>query len=263
VINLIEFLRKDNVLLALIPVLAFMGALLFESGYASAYGYGYEFIEIDLKIMVVSIICVSLSFFPFVAYLVIFLNLANYGTRQARFVAMKMILPIPLLVVSYIVGFSSKILALFLLVLAVGWVLNLGRVFWKSRKLGWNDALLDIANKSGTKQFVGPRPKEKPGTLRDEFTNYLSLSVTLLVVGLMISGVGNGVAYWKTEYQTFTLDGDEVAIVAVYGERIIVAGITEDQFNKRISIVGKDSGKVVNLRRAYLKNFITKSLYFY
>lgn len=263
VIDLIDFFKKENVLLALLPVLAFVGALLFESGYASAYGYGYEFIEIDLKVMVVALVCVGVSLFPFLAYMVLFLSLVDSGTKQARVLAFKMVLPIPVLICSYMMGFESKLLLLFLLAMVVGWMFFLGRLFWKSRKLGWNDALLDIAASSGIKDFVGPQPRPKPKTVRDDFIAYFLIFSALLVVGMMIKGIGSGVAYWKSEYQTFTLDGAEVAIVAVYGERIIVAGITEDQFDRQISVIGKDSGKVVNLKKAYLNNFLTRTLYFF
>lgn len=257
-----EFLSKEGVLLSIFPVLAFISALLFETGYADVFGFDHAFIEIDLKIMVVSIACVAIAFFPLFLYFYVFFRLASKGAKETRFLAIPMILPIPILIGLYMTGFESKIMGWLLVGSIIGGLFTFVRALVKSRKLGWKQAISEMATSQGLKDFTGPRPKGGEPTLKDEVIAYCVMLALLFGLGLMVRGIGSGLAHWKTNYQTFVLDGEEVAIIAVYGERVIAAGVTEDQFNSKISVIAKDSGKLVGLRSAYLKNFVSGTLYY-
>lgn len=173
-----------------------------------------------------------------------------------------MILPIPIVIGLYMTGFESKIMGWLLVGSIIVGLFTFVSVLVKSRKLGWKQAISEMATSQGLKDFNGPRPKGGDPTLKDEVIAYCVMLVVLFGLGLMVRGIGSGLAYWKTDYQTFVLDGEEVAIIAVYGEIVIAAGVTEDQFNSKISVVAKSSGKLIDLKSAYLKNFVTGALWY-
>jgi hypothetical protein len=104
---------------------------------------------------------------------------------------------------------------------------------------------------------------EKEPTVLDKVIGYFVVLLILTLLGLMARGIGSGVAHWKNTYQTFILDGEEVAILSLYGDQIIVGGVTGDQFNTRLTILAKDSGKLVDLKEAHFENFLSAPLRFH
>lgn len=257
------FLSKETVILAVLSVLSFIAALLFEKGYADSFGYDHSFIEIDIKATVISLACIVVAFIPLFIYLYVIFDLLAKWTKESRLLGMQIAFPIPMLILLYILGFQSKIAVFGLIISLLFAFFTLSKVLWKSRKLGWKDALSNVAISNGLRDFVGPNPKaeNKTSTLSDDIVNFFKILIFFIIIGFMIRGVGVGVAYSKSEYQTFILDGEEVAIIASYGEIIIVGGITEDQFDRRISIIPKNSDKIKNITKAYFKEFITPSPY--
>ena len=256
-----DFLLKESVMISVLSILSFVAAYLFECGYADAFGYAHTFIEIDLKIMVISIFCVALALFPLFLYFWVFLSFGFKREKEPRLVALKMIVPIPVLIFFYITGFESKIMKWLLIVSALLALWTFIRVVYKARKLGWKQAVSEMAIAQGLKDFEGPRPKGGEPRVIDKIIAYCVMVLVLVAVGLMVRGVGGGVAHWKSNYQTFILDGEEVAILAAYGERVIVGGVTGDQFNTKLTVVPKDSEKLVDLKQAFFDGFLSEKLY--
>lgn len=253
-----NFFLKESVIVSTLSILAFVAAFLFECGYADAFGYDYVFIVIDLKIMVISMVCVAIVSLPLGVYFWVFFSFGFRKEKEQRLIALQMILPIPVLIFLYISGFDSKIMFwLLCMALFLAFVTFL-RVLFKARKLGWQEAMSHIATAEGIKEFEGPRPKVREPRVIDKVIGYCVILVILMALGLMVRGIGSAVAHWKSNYQTFVLDGEEVAIIAAYGERIIVGGVTADQFNTRITMVPKDSEKLIDLKNAYFTNFLSK-----
>lgn len=249
-------------MISTLSILSFVAAYLFECGYADAFGYAYTFIEIDLKVMIISVACLAIAFFPLVLYFWIFFSFGLKREKEPRLIALQMILPIPVLILLYVTGFDSTIsrwLLFFATVLALWTFL---KVVFKSRKLGWKVAMSEIAMAEGLKDFEGARPKGNEPRVIDKIIAYCAILFVLAAFGLMVRGIGNGVAHWKTNYQVFFLNGEEVAILAAYGERIIVGGVTGDQFNSKLTIVPKDSEKIIDLKNAYFERFLSEPLRF-
>lgn len=257
-----NFFLKESVIISSLSILAFVAAFLFECGYSDAFGYDYVFIEIDLKKMVISILCIAICFFPLLIYFWIFFFLGLRKEKESRLIALQMVLPIPVLIFLYISGFDSKImnwlLALSILLAAITFI----RVLFKARKLGWHEAMSQIATAEGIKEFEGPRPKGREPRVIDKVIGFCVVLLFFVALGLMVRGIGSAVAHWKNTYQTFTLDGEEVAIIAAYGERLIVGGVVGDQFNYKLSVVPKDSEKLIGLKIAYLPEFLSEPFYF-
>lgn len=263
-IALKSFFQKDSVIISMLSILSFIAAYLFECGYSDAFGYSHAFIQIDLKVMVISIACLIALFFPLVMYFFIFFSLVFRREKEIRLVALPMILPIPVLILFYILGFESSILKWMLLLAVLMGLCTFLNVVYKSRSKGWKIAMSEVAAANGLKDFGGQRNAEsaKEATVLDKVIGYLVVVLILAVLGLMVRGVGSGVAHWKTTYQTFILDGDEVAILSVYGDYIIVGGVTEDKFNAKLTVLAKDSGKLIDLKEADFESFLSKPLRF-
>lgn len=247
-------------MISTLSIVSFIAAYLFECGYADTFGYAHVFIEIDLKKIVISMVCLVVAFFPLVLYFWVFFSFGFRKEKEHRFIAVQMILPIPVLIVLYVSGFDSSIMKWLLVFAVLLGLWTFVKVIFKARKLGWKEAMSQIAMAEGLKDFDGPRPKGEEARVLDKVIGYGVILVVLFAFGLMVRGIGVGVAHWKTNYQTFNLDGDEVAILAAYGERIIVGGVTGDKFNTKISIVPKDSQKLVDLKTAFFENFLSEPL---
>lgn len=255
---MINFFLKESVIISTLSILAFVAAYLFECGYSDAFGYDYVFIVIDLKVMVISMACVTIVSFPLVLYFWVFFSLAFRQEKEQRLIAVQMIMPIPVLIFLYMSGFESTVMFWLLCIAVFLAFVTFVRVLFKARKLGWQEAMSHIATAEGIKEFEGPRPKRKEPRVIDKVMGYCAILVILMTLGFIVRGIGSAVAHWKSNYQTFVLDGEEVAIIAAYGERIIVGGVTGDQFNTKITIVPKDSEKLIDLKSAYFTNFLSK-----
>ena len=94
--------------------------------------------------------------------------------------------------------------------------------------------------------------------------NSISASITakfilvlmLIVCIFVIRGVGIAVAHWKQIYDVFELDGDDVAIIAGYGENLILGGYDDQQFNGKIFVISKTSEKLTEITRVVFDDFL-------
>ncbi len=248
----------------MLSILSFIAAYLFECGYSDAFGYSHAFIQVDLKVMVISIACLLTLFFPLMMYFLVFFSFALRQEKEIRLIALPMILPIPGLILFYILGFESIIIKWMLFLSIFLGLCTFLKVVYKSRKMGWKLAMSEVATANGLKDFGGQRKlgNEREPTVLDRVIGYFLILLVLTALGLMVRGVGAGVAHWKQTYQTFILDGEEVAIISVYGDQVIVGGVTDEQFNTKLTILAKDSGKLVDLKEAHFESFLSEPLRF-
>lgn len=252
-----EFLTREAVLLAFLPVLSFIWALLFEIGYADSFGYSYSFIAIDLKAMIVSLAVSAAILIPIAVFYAIFVRLASSDSRSDKLFALELILPVIILIPCCIAGFGNKILnAIFFgtLIFAVSKYCVLGLY---TLRFGWSEAVARTARQEGLEEMPANfRVRLKIGT-KGVFSIYVVVAIALIVSGLMVRGVGAAAAHWKTGYQTFIMDGKEYALIAAYDDLLILGGVVEEHFDGLISILPKNSDKLENLRGAYLKGFLS------
>lgn len=252
-----EFLTKEAVLLALLPVISFIWALLFEIGYADSFGYSYSFIAIDLKLMIVSLAASAAVLMPMAAFYVLFIRLACSDSKSDRLLALELIIPVVILIPCCIAGFGNKILNILLVSSLIFACSKYAVIGLSALRYGWSGAVARAALFEGlTDRAPTFRAKEKLST-KSIFFIYIALSATLLITGLMVRGVGNAAAHWRTGYQTFVMEGKEYAMIASYGDLVVLGGVLEEHFNGLISIVPKNSEKLVDLRSAYFEDFLS------
>ncbi len=185
-----NFFQKDSVIISTLSILSFIAAYLFECGYSDAFGYSHAFIQVDLKVMVISIACLVALFFPLMMYFLVFFSLALRPEKKIRLIALPMILPIPGLIFFYVVGFESTILKLILFLSIFLGLCTFLNVVYKSRKMGWKLAMSEVATANGIKDFGG-QPKagnEKESTVFDRVIGYFFILVVLTVLGLIVRG---------------------------------------------------------------------------
>lgn len=257
-----KVIDRDGFILAVLPVLAFVVSLIFEMGYADAFGYDYFFIEIDLKGIVVALVCVIFVLLPLIIFLYAFLYLIQSDSRKVRVAALPMLYPVFSMLLLYITGFQSTIMKGLLLISLcfLGWTLL--KLFYKARTNGWTQVLGDYADAEGVKERAKVGGSDKGLMLKDYIYMALTIIVFILLVVFMIRGIGFGVAHWKTSYSTVNRDGEELALVASYGDVFIAAGVYDDKFNSKITVIPKDSDLLKDIKSARLDNFISSGLWF-
>jgi multisubunit Na+/H+ antiporter MnhF subunit len=252
-----ELLTKEAVLLAVLPVISFIWALLFEIGYADSFGYSYSLIEIDLKIMIVSLAASAAVLVPMAAFYILFVRLACSDLKSDRLLALELILPVVILIPCCIAGFGNKIFNV-LLIGSLSFALSKYAVIYlRALQYGWTEAVARAALFEGlTDRPPTFRVKEKLGA-KSVLTIYFVIALMLVVSGLMVRGVGTAAAHWKTGYQTFVMEGKEYAVIAAFGDLVVLGGVLEEHFNGLVSILPKNSEKLVELRGAYFKDFLS------
>ncbi|UHG95834.1 hypothetical protein [Pseudomonas sp. 7-41] len=256
-----KLLERDGFVLAALPVLSFVVSLIFEMGYADAFGYDYFFIQIDLKAMVVALVCVVLLLMPLVVFLYAFIYLIQSDSRKVRVAALPMICPVIAMLFLYITGFQSTMMK-WLLFISLGFLaFTLLRLLFKAKTKGWENALGEYADAEGVKDRSKSLGNKE---LRSQDYLYISLTIIVFIslVIFMIHGIGFGVAHWKTNYSTINHDGEEYALVASYGEKFIAAGVYDDRFNNKITIIPGDSEMLKDIKSARLDDFISSGLWF-
>ncbi|AZF00354.1 hypothetical protein C4J95_2893 [Pseudomonas orientalis] len=256
-----EFLKKDSFILASLPILSFVVALIFEMGYADAFGYDYYFIEVNLKVMVVALVCVIIVLLPLLIFLYAFLYLLKVDSKKTRAAALALMYPVFSMFGFYITGFQSNVIKLLLScsLLYLAW--TLAKLFFKARSKGWEQALEDYADSEGVQERSKVDGPIKSMTFKDYLYMWAAVLVFILSILFMIRGIGYGVAHWKTSYSTVMLDGEEYALVAAYGDNFVAAGVFEDRYNYKISIIPKDSEALKEIKSARFADFISLGLW--
>ncbi|MEX5547890.1 hypothetical protein Q1J68_19920 [Pseudomonas pergaminensis] len=256
-----KLFERESFVLTALPVLSFVVSLIFEMGYADAFGYDYFFIQIDLKAMVVALVCVVLLLMPLVALLYAFLYLIQSDSKKVRVAALPMIIPVVAMLFLYITGFQSTMMK-WLLFISLGFlVFTLLKLLFKAKAKGWQNALGEYADAEGVKD----RSKSLGNKdLRSRDYLYISLTIMIFIslVIFMIHGIGFGVAHWKTSFSTIYHEGEEYVLVASYGDKFVAAGVYDDRFNNKITIIPGDSEMLKDIKSARLEDFISSGLWF-
>lgn len=255
---------RDSLLVASMPVLSFMGAYLFEVGYADVFGYDHYFIELNIKSIVLGLVCVVAIFWPCVLLILGMVHVIKDHGRVGRAVALPFLFPAGGMIGLVMTGLQSKFMIAFTVVTAFFAIAQLAWVYFKYKFIGVSEAFENFAKSQGISTFVGPpAPSTKPKVF-DKLIAYFMMTVLLVLAGILIRGAGVGVAHLKTSYTIVELESQEYALVAVYGDAMILAGITAESHNKEIVVKSRSSSKPFKLRTAYLPNFTSKNtLYFY
>lgn len=243
-----SILFREGVMLAVAPVIAFGVALMFETGYADAFGISHELIDVDLRGMIVSAIVVLAAFIPFISSSYFLFHLATRRERETRWWAIQLLMVIPMMICIYVSGFTSYLayagLGLALAFCSIA-VLN---VAWTARKVGWKEAFSQAADSEGIKEFGGKRPMSNPPKIWDKLLACVIVLFLFSLLALMIQGVGKGVARVKSVYPTFMMDGKPYVILSGYGDRFVLGGIKDQSFDGNTFVIPKNSEKLINIK---------------
>lgn len=256
---------KENFLLTLLPVFSFIGAYIFEAGYASAYGYDPYFIQLDLKLIVVGLIIVLVLLWP-VAFLVfIMVSLIKKYGRRGRGVAL-CVLPLLLAILfNLAVGLRSSI-AKFLIGLTVFFILyEAAALLFRVRTYGWGKAFDELAKSHGVSEQKPADDDSKKKSLPEivyGMQAWVMVTFILCLCILIIRGAGVGAAVLKETYSVVSIESKEYAVVAVYGDSMVLAGITEEKHDGRITILHRSANPALEIKEARLKEFLSERTMF-
>lgn len=247
---------REGVVIAVLPVLSFMGALMFELGYAGEFGYSYSFITIDLKVMVVSLAVTIAVLIPIVAMSLGLLRVMVASSKEIRLLGLEFVLPVIAIVGFCISGFSSSLFFIFFVSSFSFAVSKYSFILLKGLRYGFKQSLSKAAVSEGLTDTAVLRAQLGRIAFRKPFVILPVAAVVLILLAFMVRGVGQGFAHWKNDYQSVQLDGVEYAVLSAYDDLIILGGITEEQFNGVLAVYPKNSEKLANLRSAYLPDFL-------
>ncbi|WP_156329650.1 hypothetical protein VUG52_16870 [Pseudomonas sp. LH21] len=251
-----RFEFKEGVMLALLPVIAFYMAWMYEIGYADELGISRELIDVDLKMMLPALMFVFLAFVPLCLYGYLLFNLGTNRRREVRWWAIKLLMPAPLLIGVYTTGFS-KIATYIAVGFTVGLMfISLLSVAFKAIKVGWSSAMAAAADAEGIRDIDGSRPSSRPAKFWDKLVAVSVMCFVVLVFSSMTVGVGKAAARFKTSYSSFEMDGKEYVILAGYGDRFVLGGVKDGQFNKVTAVIPKNSEKLINVKRSSYERFM-------
>lgn len=253
-----KFRVTEGLAIAFFPVIAFASALIFEIGYADAFDYSYEFIDVDLKLTIFAMFWICLILAPFFAYCCFFLWAARRGGLGARLIAFQMVLPLPMLVGWYMTGFQSHYFAIGTAVTFLIWIIPLARFSYFWLRYDLSGAIEKLARSDGIQ--AEPRHPLKSDELAwyDKIFSVVFLVVIILILAVMARGAGSFVAYSKSGFPSFFSDGKEYAILSAYADRFVVGGVTDGKFDGNVYIFAKNSERLVNVRKKYYDNFLSR-----
>lgn len=250
---------REGVMLSIAPVLAYVTAWMFEIGYAEFYGISFELIEIDLKATIISMLICLVTLLPFLAFTCLFLYLGFLNrSRKSRWWALQLMFVWFSSISLYISSFDSMIawagLVLSLFFMAISFL----RVAWMARSVGWDEAFTKAADGERIRNFEGPPPKPSAPTASQTLISVTALLGSVLIACLMIKGIGGRAAMIKTAFPTLAIDGKSYVVLAGYGDRFVLGGISDGHFDGNTLVIPKNSEKIINLKAVYYESLYSK-----
>lgn len=251
-----KWFDNESVALAAIPVAAFMLAFAFESGVADAYGFSYVLISIDLRVMVYSIAMVVLFSFPLFVYWRFMFSLVSSHKGADRMLGFPLCMFLPFLVLCYASGFDKQICIISAVVGGLGCTISIVSVATKAFSHGWKNALKESAKSEGYKDIEGWRYSDGPIRTKDRvIADTVMLFVVICMFG-MVHGSGKAYSQIKDVYEVLSIDGSELAILAGYGDRLILGGVVGGRFNGKITIKTMSSDGLSDLQQVRIPNML-------
>ncbi|WP_425221756.1 hypothetical protein [Pseudomonas sp.] len=251
-----NFIEKEAVILSLIPVVSFICALAFEFGYAEAFGYSSDFIEIDLKSTVLAMFGLVLVLFPFYIYMETVFRLGSSEKRTHKALAMFMIGPLLLMFIALLSGFRRDIVNVALLCTAVAVVFCLVAYLLNVPKYGWNGAWEEMAKLDEVPDRESSKPERSQPGPADKVIAKFFLILSLIAIVFFVRGAGVAAAKWKQSFYVFKLGEKDVAILAGYGDNLVLGGYANGQFDGTTYLLPKSSGEIVGVSRVRFNEFL-------
>lgn len=251
-----KWFENENFTLAAIPVAAFILAFAFESGVADAYGYSYALISIDLRVMIYSIAMVTLFAFPLLVYWRFMFSLVSSHKGVDRMFGFPLCLFLPFLVLCYASGFDRQICIIAAVYGGLGCMISIVSVATKAFSHGWKNAITESAKSEGYKDIEAWRYSEGPIRTKDRvIADAVMLFVIVCMFG-MVHGSGKAYSKIKNVYEVVSVDGNELAILTGYGDRLILGGVTGGRFNGKITIKTMSSDGLNDLQQVRIPNML-------
>lgn len=249
-----SFRVSEGMALASFPVFGFIAALLFEMGYADAFGYSYDLIDIDLKLTLAAMAVIALIFTPLFIYCWFMLWAARRGGVLGKLAAIQMAMPLPMLIMWYMTGFQSRNLAIGLMVAALVALLPLIKLGYLCLR---HDLPMALGIMAASQQINAGAGKgaDRQVAWYDKVFAIFMLALCAVVLVVMTYGVGSFFAYNKSRFSMFISEGKEYVILSAYADRFVVGGITGKVFNGNVYVFAKNSERLINVRKKRYDSF--------
>lgn len=62
----------------------------------------------------------------------------------------------------------------------------------------------------------------------------------------------------KTAFPTFVMDGKSYVVLAGYGDKFVLGGVADGNFDGNTLVIPKNSEKIINLKAVYYENLYSK-----
>ncbi|AUF96333.1 hypothetical protein CXQ80_11085 [Pseudomonas sp. 02C 26] len=250
--------EKENFILAALPVIAFILALAFEAGIADAYSFSYAFISIDLKVMSSSLFLTALFAFPLYLYLRFLIALISSKKGSERWVGFPFALMLPFIIFCYLSAFDTQAVALSIVLVAGYICIAAITLIISGFKSGWKNAVQSAATSEGFKDIDAWTFAPGPPTIKDKLiTDSVIAAFFVLVFGL-VHGAGETYAKLRTSYDVLTNDSKQFAILAGYGDRLILGGVKDGVHDRTIAVISLTSDALKDIQRVRLENFLSR-----
>lgn len=241
-----EFLTREGLILAALPIFGFVAALAFEYGYAVNFGYPLALVVIDLRMTLTSLV-LGLIYLYVIWVIVDFLgDIIAEGGNAGKFV--RAISPMLLLVVILLfgTGFHSKVFQPALWLLSAICVITICGVAFEARKVGVAAAFDKVAD-----DMMGPPIKEKKKTVRAKVFDWFFPAAILV---FMLFGAGKTYAQMKRQFSYFEIGSDKYIILAVYGESVVGARLDDGKPQENFAVIAKTDESMKQLKTIALAN---------
>lgn len=247
--NFKEFLTKESVIVAVLPVFGYVVAIAYEYGYAIYFGYPLSLIVVDLRMTLTSMIFGVLYIY---VLLKIFDSISVMSLAEGNFAKfLRVMLPNYLIagVLVFASGFSGPFFKLgislgviYTLIYGVG-------VLVDAKKMGISAAVDKLAKEEEPKPVV-TKVRYRGQVLINLFNEYGFM--VLIVLGLVF-GAGRLAATSKNQFSSFEIDNETYAIVAIYADSVIGARLKDATLVDEFAIVSKGNDAMTKVGLLNLK----------
>jgi hypothetical protein len=247
--NFKEFLTKESVIIAALPLFGYVVAIAYEYGYAVYFGYPLSLIVVDLRMTLTSMIFgvlyiyVLLKVFDFISVM----SLAEGDF--AKF--LRVMLPNYLMagVLVFASGFSGPFFKLGISLSAIYTVIYGVGVLIDAKKMGVSAAVDKLAKEEEPKPVV-TKVRYRGQVLINLFNEYGFM--VLIVLGLVF-GAGRLAATSKNQFSSFEIDNETYAIVAIYADSVIGARLKDATLTEEFAVVSKGNDAMTKVGLLNLK----------
>lgn len=252
-----KLITKDSFLLAAIPVIAFVLSLSFERGVASAYAYPFEFISIDLKVTIRALFLSATLAFPLYLSARVLIYLISSKKAEHRWLSVQIILPLPIILFSYLTAFNIQIVVLALASGSILLIVQTCRLLLTAWRHGAKNSLQRIAHSDGFRDIDEWKTSASPPTITDKIIVNLIFTAAFIFAFQLSSSLGKTYANLRKNYDIVYIENAPHAILSRYGDLLILGGIEGNKYSYTTSAVNIYDTRLGVIQRKRIEKFLS------